>query len=97
MQVDTSELRAIRDQVAALEAEVTDLRRAAVWTTALGDAIESRGYEAGRSSILGGSSGHDQLTGAYWEITPLAGSHGTFRPRAASRRCRRTPTYCAAG
>jgi hypothetical protein len=62
MQVDTSEFRAIRDKVAALEAEVTDLRRAAVWTTALGDAIESRGYERGRASILGGTSGRPART-----------------------------------
>jgi len=47
-----------RQRLAALEAEVAELRQAVVWTTALGDAIESRGYEAGRASILGGSSGH---------------------------------------
>jgi hypothetical protein len=58
MQVDTSEFSAIRDQVAALGAEVAELRQAIVFTTALGDAIEARAYERGRGSILGGGSGH---------------------------------------
>jgi hypothetical protein len=53
MQVDTSEFRAIRDKVAALEAEVTDLRRRP---------SGRRGYERGRASILGGTSGRPART-----------------------------------
>ena len=39
--------------LAALEAQVAELRRAVVFTTALGDAIHDRGYQEGRESILG--------------------------------------------
>lgn len=42
-----------QQRLAALEAEVTDLRRAVAFTTDLRDAIHDRGYQEGRESILG--------------------------------------------
>jgi hypothetical protein len=53
MQVDTGSFRALTDQVAAIEAEVAELRRAVVFTSALGDGIAERAYREGRESILG--------------------------------------------
>lgn len=43
----------LQQRLAALEAEVAELRQAVVFTSALGDAIEDRAYRAGRESILG--------------------------------------------
>ncbi len=40
-------------RLATIEAEVTELRRAVLFTTELGDAIHDRGYQEGRESILG--------------------------------------------
>jgi hypothetical protein len=51
--VDTGQFAALRDEVAELRGEVAELRRAVVFTTALGEAIEARGYSRGRESILG--------------------------------------------
>lgn len=43
-------------RLAALEAEVAELRRAVLFSTALGDAIHDRGYQEGRESVLGCSA-----------------------------------------
>jgi len=51
-----------QQRLAALEAEVAELRRAVVFTTALGDAIEARAYRRGRESVLGGGSGQPART-----------------------------------
>ena len=44
-------------RLAALEAEVAELRRAAVLRDVFVEAIERRGYRAGRESVLGAGSG----------------------------------------
>ena len=40
-------------RLAALEAEVAELRQAVMFTTALADAIRYEGYQEGRQSIVG--------------------------------------------
>jgi hypothetical protein len=54
MEVDTGQFAAICDRVDDLEAAVAELRRGAGLREVLADAIEARGYQAGRASILGG-------------------------------------------
>jgi hypothetical protein len=53
MQVDTGSFRALTDQVAAIEAEVAELRRAVLFTTELRAVIEVQAYREGQESILG--------------------------------------------
>jgi hypothetical protein len=53
MQVDTGAFTALRDQLAALEAEVAELRLAAPLREAFVDAIAARSYRAGQESVLG--------------------------------------------
>ena len=72
-------------RLAALEAEVAELRRAVVFTTALGDEIEARGYRAGRESILGGAEG--SALRAAWDAG-RASAHEDTAPRPAARRLR---------
>jgi transcriptional regulator with XRE-family HTH domain len=43
----------LEQQLHELRAEVAELRRAIVFTTALGDEIDRRAYQAGRESVLG--------------------------------------------
>jgi hypothetical protein len=51
-----------QQRLAVLEAELADLRRAVVFTSELGDAIEARGYARGRESVLGGGPGQPART-----------------------------------
>jgi anti-sigma factor RsiW len=53
MQVDTSEFRAITDQVAAISAEVAELQRTMALSELSLDAIENSAYQRGRESVLG--------------------------------------------
>lgn len=53
MNVDTGSFRALSDQVAAIEAEVAELRGGLGLGQALLDAVEARGFRDGRASVLG--------------------------------------------
>ena len=53
MQVDTGSFQALTEQVAAVEAAVTQLGRTIALSEVFLDAIEERAYRRGRESILG--------------------------------------------
>jgi hypothetical protein len=46
-------MASMEQRLAELEAEVTELRKAALFTSVLGEAIHDRAYQEGRESILG--------------------------------------------
>ena len=53
MQVDTGSFQALTDQVAAISAEVAQLRQTVVLRDLFLDEAENRAYQQGRESILG--------------------------------------------